>query len=413
MANNYNTNLISSKSYVQTPVINVKIGNYTFGMYQKDKHGYVQYPNYVQDLEITKINGQVNTYVLRLIYTVTEYNDPNYFEKVFSSVSKSRRIEFQYGDASNPKFLYRNEVAMITSVKSNFELQSSNIVYTVNAVSQSILGLTGSEEYSEMYEKPSTVITNLLKNPNNGLTDLFTGMKNLTLVGQYNLIPGNDVAVKIEKKSNISVLSYLEYLVSLMSPDIKNRELASHCIYVLTYVDDTSGLLNGSYFKIVEVDTDIEHPEAYQLDIGYPGNNYVFNFNVDNDENYSIYYEYQNKLHPQEYVSRLNADGDYEEVYAPSISSGNTRHSTPEESKAWWAKVTKYPIKASVTIKGLLRPAILMTYVRLNIILFGKKHINSGLYIITKQVDKVDGSGYQTTLNMTKISGDSGTTLLK
>ena len=49
-----------------------------------------------------------------------------------------------------------------------------------------------------------------------------------------------------------------------------------------------------------------------------------------------------------------------------------------------------------------------MTYLRLNTIFpGGHKHISSGLYIITKQVDTIDGSGYRTTLSLTKINGDN------
>lgn len=49
-----------------------------------------------------------------------------------------------------------------------------------------------------------------------------------------------------------------------------------------------------------------------------------------------------------------------------------------------------------------------MTYLRLNVILpGGKKHISSGLYIVTKQTDQIDGSGYRTTLELTRIAGDN------
>lgn len=397
--------LLTSPVFVQTPIIQVKIGNYEFGVFDKKNDGYRTYPNYIQSLEITKINGQVNTYSLNLAYPITEYSDPNYFEKVFSSVSKSRLITFTYGDASSPNYLYRQEVAMITSVKSDFQLDSSSIVYTVSAISQAALGLSGAYSFEATNKKPSEEIFRILEDPQYGLQDLFKGMRNITKVRQAGLIPENDVSKPILKKDNISVIEYLEYLVSLMTPQV--GDAASGSIYILGFVDDPTGEFDGSYFKITQVDSNLEHPEAYQLDIGYPGTNYVFNFNVDNDENYSIYYNYQKELHPQEYVSRINADGDYEEVYAPTISSKNDHHETSEDDKNWWAKVTQYPIKASVTIKGLLRPAILMTYVRLNIILFGQKHINSGIYIITKQVDKVDGSGYQTILDMTRISGDT------
>lgn len=47
-----------------------------------------------------------------------------------------------------------------------------------------------------------------------------------------------------------------------------------------------------------------------------------------------------------------------------------------------------------------------MTYVKLNVLFYGQKHIASGVYIITKQTDSVDDSGFKTALTMTRISGD-------
>lgn len=398
-----NLNLITTQGLIQAPIIQVKIGKYTFGV-KTQKDNKIEFPNFVESIEIVKINGQVNTYTLQINYPINESADPNYFEKVFSSVSETREIVFTYGDAMNPKFLYRNEVALITKVKASFQLESACIKYTVSAVSKVNLGFSGCYDFKADKKKPSDKIFEILTNPLYSLQDLFTGMRSVSKVKQYNLIPQNDVETDIMQQENMSVLSYLEYLVTLMSSDVKDSDKSS--IYILTFNDDTSGIFDGSYFKIIEVDTQIEHPEAFQLDIGYPGSNYVFNFNVENDESFAIYYKYQNEIHPQQYVSRINADGDYEDVYAPRISSRNDRRHTDEQDKTWWAKVTQYPVKASITIKGLLRPAVLMNYVRLNIWLFGTKHINSGLYIITKQVDKVDGNGYQTTLNLMRISGD-------
>ena len=49
---------------------------------------------------------------------------------------------------------------------------------------------------------------------------------------------------------------------------------------------------------------------------------------------------------------------------------------------------------------------MLMTYVRINCFFYGQKYIASGLYIITKQEDLIDGSGYRTTLTLTRIAGD-------
>ena len=69
--------------------------------------------------------------------------------------------------------------------------------------------------------------------------------------------------------------------------------------------------------------------------------------------------------------------------------------------------MTQFPIQARVTIKGLTRPSILMTYLKLNVWFNGGlKHISSGMYIITKQEDTIDSSGYKTTLELLRVEGD-------
>lgn len=401
-----NTSLISSGVLIQTPYISVTIGKYTFGTYKEvDKNK--QYPNYIQSLEIEKINGQVNKYSLSISFPIDYNTDPNYFEKVFASVSSSRLITFSYGDMSVPNFLYRNEQAIITKIQTSFDISSSKINYTVSAVSQGNLASTGSYTFRARNNvKPSNVIREILQNKYYGLQDLFIGMRNMTLVDKYNLIPSNDVEKNLDLQTNISVLDYLQYLVNSMTPIVGNKSITKKNLFVLTFQDDITNELGGSYFKIVELDNNKEHSEAYELNVGYPNSNCVVDFRVENNENYSIYYEYQDNLHSQNYVSRINNFGEYEDVFAPIISSGNDEHKTREVDKSWWTKVTQYPIKVSLRIKGLLRPAILMTYVKLNLYFYGRKHINSGLYVITKQVDSVDSSGYFTTLNMVKIKGD-------
>ena len=70
--------------------------------------------------------------------------------------------------------------------------------------------------------------------------------------------------------------------------------------------------------------------------------------------------------------------------------------------------MTQYPITAKLTIKGLLKPAILMTYLKVNVFFYGRKHISSGTYIITSQTDTVGIGGYRTQLSLTRIAGDEG-----
>jgi hypothetical protein len=174
-------------------------------------------------------------------------------------------------------------------------------------------------------------------------------------------------------------------------------------------VDTTFSDLNamgGPYFKVTRTSTETLHrTDAYEVDIGYNTSTLVLGFRIDNNENYSMLYEYNAELAPEQYSKRINDQGKIEQVYAPMVTSGNDRFITRAEDKVWYTKLTKYPISATLKIQGLLRPATLMQYLRLNVIFpGGNKHISSGLYIITKQVDDIGASGYYTTLSMTRIS---------
>jgi len=82
---------------------------------------------------------------------------------------------------------------------------------------------------------------------------------------------------------------------------------------------------------------------------------------------------------------------------------------TTQEDTNWWKQVTEFPIQASISIKGLIRPSILMDTVEINIYFYGRKHIASGVYAITKQEDSVDGNGYKTTLSLLR-TGSPGHT---
>lgn len=431
MATNFNQNaasLLSATNRIEVPYIKVQIGKYTFGTYDKQylnetseqgfyKKAEITYPNYVQSLNITKINGRVNQYELNLTYPIKPGDDPNFFEKVFSSVKKTRKIIFTYGDMSAPEYIYRNEQAIITKVGKNFDPQNAKINYTVYAISSSTLSYSGSYTFGGLYKKPSDEIKRVLKDPSLGLSSLFYGMKNMALVEQYNLIESDDKEVYIERHINTTPLDYLRYLVSIMVPNgLPSNSNKTQTFYILTIHDEAENEirsinnnnqslreLGGPYFKITKVSKNLKHPEAYNIVFGYPSGNIITAFNIENNENYSIYYDYQADLNTVDYVERISDSGEIEKVYAPLVSSGNYKHKTRTEDITWWSKITEYPINATMTIKGLLRPALLMEYVNLNIIYFGKKYVDSGLYIITKQVDNISERGCRTTLNMTRV----------
>jgi hypothetical protein len=420
--------LLASTSRIQAPWIKVTIGDYTFGVFGKqksketDSSGWykqqynVQYPSYVQSLNITKINGQVNQYTLNLSYPVRTGDDPNLIEKILSSVSSTRKIVFSYGDASNPAYVYKDEEAIIIGVTQSFNMEGtiqSVIQYTIKAVSGAALAASGSFTFvNTSPKKPSDEIKRIFKNNGTyGLQSLFTGM---SLANLDKLVDGTDQAVDIGTKVNISPLDYIVHLVGCMIPAGTSKSNVNNDIYILTIHDETvfdsffsdvAGM-GGPYFKVTRVSSNTLHrTDAYNLDIGVNSSTAVLSFTIEDNENYSMLYNYNSKLSTETYSQRLNTKGEWEQAFAPMVTSGNDRFLTRPQDSVWFTKMTKYPIKATVKVQGLLRPANLMQYIRLNVIFpGGNRHVSSGLYIVTQQTDEISPSGYFTTLSLTRIS---------
>ena len=107
-----------------------------------------------------------------------------------------------------------------------------------------------------------------------------------------------------------------------------------------------------------------------------------------------------------DYIYNIDSSGNIYGRYSPNVTTSSVYLKTTETQKNWWTQMTQFPITATLTIKGLLRPAMLMSYVRINALFYGQRHVSSGLYIITKQVDTINAGGYRTTLSLTRIAGD-------
>lgn len=408
--------LLSTTTRVETPFIGVRIGEYTFGIWEKNVVGSsnlqitskIRYPNYVTSLSVIKVNGSINTYTLTMKYVIRYGDDPNLLEKVFSSVKDSREIYFSYGDLSAPAFIYKEEKAIINKVTSNVDLNSSCITYTVGATSSALLGAAGKFTFTKRHARGSDVIAEILYDQRYGLLDIFYGMRDRDKVITQGLIAKNDREVDLEEKT-VSPLDYLGYVVNCMS-DIEDTDdsYTKKSRYTLTVHDDVTGLFEGPYFKVSRVSSalkDTSSLDIYDVDVGYPSDkNAVIAFSIDNDETYSILYNYAQRDVIKDFVYRIDNDGKIVSQYSPSISNSTNLYKTTEVEKTWWSQMTQYPIKATLTLKGLLRPAILMSYVRLHVYFYGQEHISSGIYIVTKQVDDISESGYRTRLSLSRVS---------
>lgn len=413
--------LLSTTSLVEAPFIIVQIGNYTFGAYNKQSKNIISsdfvgnaqlttFPNYMESLSVQKINGSVNQYTIVMVYPVTAGQDPNMLEKVFGSVSKTREIKISYGDFSSPTFIFKEESAVITKVTSNVDLKNYCIRYTLSCTSNSLALTAGTYQFPARKAKPSDVIKEIIFDNRYGVLDVLYGLKNKHLFLSRGYLAVDDKQVDIPAKSNMSVFQYLSYLVECMvSLNDTSDNVIRTSKYMFSVYDDINNELGGPYLKVIKInsDTSTNTLDTYAIDIGYPGSNNVYNFTIQDDETYSILYDFSQSIQQTDYCYRINDNGQTESVFAPILTNSSTLYKTTEANKTWWTNVTQYPIKATIEMKGLLRPAILMTYVRLNTYFFGQKHISSGLYVVTKQIDSVSKSGYRTTLSLTRVGGDN------
>ena len=409
--------LNSVPTLVESPFIIVTIGKYTLGSYTGNKTttslgmlAQVNFPNFVNSLNITKVNGTVNTYTIGIVYQIAPGDDPNLIDKIFSSVSATRKLSLSYGDWRNPASIYKEETALITNVTSSLDMSASRITYTVQCVSDALSLASAIYDFPAREAKPSDVIKEMIKDVSYGLLSVFKGMVDFQRVLTNGLIASNDKKVKIEARQNMNIIEYLNFLVGAMTPvDSKSEDTIIQAgNYYLAIHDDITNALGGTYFEVKEVkaDTKVSNYDVYEVDVGYPGDNFVTQFSLTNNQQYTILYDYAGKIEQTKYIYSIDNNGQLSTQYAPSIARSKSLYKVTEQNKSWWTKVTQFPIEATLTIKGLTRPSILMSQVRINTVMYGQKHISSGLYIITKHQDKLDSNGYTTTLTLLRIGGD-------
>ena len=404
-------NLVSIPTLVQSPFIIANIGGVTFGTFSGNYRTNATYPNYMESMSVTKVNGTVNTYTLNFHYQVATGQDPNLLDKIFSRATKDRRIILQYGDWMAPNYIYKEEQCIITNVTTRLNMSSSSLDYTLQCTSDAI-GLNSTQfNFPARNAKPSDVIMQLLSNSKYGLKDVFTGMRNKNVVLSKNLIASNDKKVQLLPQNNTTILNYLNYLVGCMVDNKTPEEnKLSTSKYFLTINDDYNNDLGGTYFKVSEVSANAavyNATDTYELDINYPGDNFVTEFSLNNDQSWAILYEYAGDVKQEEYTYNIRDDGTIETLSSPSLLTSSLTNDKSAYKTQWWSYMTEFPITATLTLKGLTRPSMLMTYVKLNVwFAGGQKHISSGTYIITKQTDSITSAGYTTTLTLLRVGGD-------
>ena len=386
---------------VEAPFVELNIKGYKIGSYRGNLDNY---PNYISKLDVTKQNGVINQYKIQVIHQVRPGDDSNLIDELLSQVNYDK-ITIKYGDVNSGQY-FQDTKAIITNVYMNRDYINMNISYTIEATSEGSLLKSLVSSFPAKVDKPSNVLRDLFYSNNqisNLLLEAFPGMKNKTFVDSNNLIPSNDNIVNIMAQYNVNVLDYINYLVGCMSNTLSKDDIIRNSTYYITYNDADSFNNNGAYIKINEVTSGINPfnvtDKVYEITIGY-NDNIVYDFNVDSTQSWELLYK--NATKAEEYFYTITNNGDIDKYYSPSVASSTNFMN--ELNKNWWTQMIKFPLTASLTIKGLLKPVMLMDYIKINVVFYGAQHITSGIYAITGQHDFLSGSGFKTTLSLVRVT---------
>lgn len=410
------TSLLSYPSLVEAPYVELTLGGQKLGTYQVSGNKYT-YPNFISSLDIKKTNGTLNTYAIRLINQIQAGADPNFIDKLLSK-NGYNKIKLAYGDSTNAS-LFKEDEALITGVKTSFDFIGCKIIYTIYATSNmgdaSGLRLT----YAQKKGKPSDIIKDMLyKDSTKALLRQFPGMKNRALVESKGLIASDDKEIEIGTLTNIDPISYITTLVSNMTSVTNSKDAKfNNSTYFFTVHDDINNEFGGSYFKITKVDTNTNYAAVgniYEVDVGFPQNDFVLDFNVNTDSSWILSYEFgsvKKSVTESDVITdkAYNIDNNGNVTYTLSDEVFNSAkfNKTITSDKNWWTQVTQFPISATLTIKGLMKPMMLMSYIKINSLYYGQRRNTSGLYVVTQQEDKLDSTGYKTILSLLRVAGDN------
>ena len=403
--------LLTSMNWVQSPFIVAEIDGVKLGVFSRTtkrvqlRNGGILldqsiYPNFVQGLIVEKnANGAVNRYTLSLAYQIMEGNDPNFLEKLFSRVKNGRRIKFSYGDMMNPVHAFREEECLISSIQRVIDARNARINYTVTAVSTTALKIGNTFTFGGRTARPSSVLREIVYDTQYGILDVLPGMKNREKVETLGLLNANDVTTTLYPKNGITVLEYMDYLVSCMKD---SDDFIQNGIYMLAYDSDENNQLGGAYLKLVKTN-ERRNADEFDLSIGYPGQTDVFDFQINENEMYSILYDYSGSEDQPSYAREINDEGQIVSVYRNPIATDPILQRTTDTASTWWTQMVNYPLTATLRIRGLIRPVILTSAVNIKQYFWGQLFTTSGRYIVTSQSDIVDASGYYTQLGVMRV----------
>ena len=96
-------------------------------------------------------------------YVISKDADPNFVDLAISR-AVDRKIYFTYGDLSQPKYSYKDEEAIITSIVPQVDYKNNTINYTIKATSATSLSYSIKRTFISKTAQPSQEIMRVLYN---------------------------------------------------------------------------------------------------------------------------------------------------------------------------------------------------------------------------------------------------------
>jgi hypothetical protein len=406
--------LLTSGSRVEVPFLIVEVGSVKLGAFTRQQkrlltssHGELfdttTYPNFIDGMTVVKnANGMVNKYTINLSYQITAQDDPNFIEKLFSTVSNDRRISVSYGDFMNPAHSFKSEECLISDIQRSIIPGSSRIDYTISAVSTTALASGRTWNFMARRARPSTVLREIIYNVEYGLLDILPGMRDYEKVNQRGLISANDIEVDLQSRQSVSVIDYIKYLVACMRD---STEFIQSSLYMIAFDGDVQGEMGGAYLKIVRVDEQ-QTPDEWTIDIGYPGTTDVFDFKVTEQNMYSILYDYESvqQSGSNTVIRDLDDKGNIVNLFRQPLAIDPIQKKTTDVAANWWSLMVNFPLTAEITIRGLIRPSILTSAININHWFYGQKYTTSGRYRIISDSVILNSNGFRERLGLLRVS---------
>ena len=417
-----------SKNSYQAPVVYVEIMGVTFGLHditddQLDittimqrpvtPNSLVKYPNLVTNLKVDKIvSGEINKYTLEIKYLPQDGEDPSYIDKLLSAnrTQNNSMITIAYGDGSLDGFNFRKYEAMVVGYKMKVDFSTACMTYTINAMSiassYEITGPNGNIMQHSFVDRTNVRVSDIIKeiyyDPTYGLQLVFPGGIYIDGAHINEWDPKNPPDILLEESTisggKMTPFQYLKSLVPRMIASDIGIEESTGFLYS---IDD--GYRNQS-FHIDRVLDSNGKTYADEIVIGTEGS-VVIDYEVTTDMSLGIAIDYGKNKDPNAFTSYF-VNSENEEVELDTYGSIKT-DSTDDAlvDKKWWDMVSSIPYGLRLVVRAMKRQIPLMTPIKVTILIKGRLYFLSGIYMVVKVNDEVNGNGYTTEMELLRTSG--------